>query len=140
MPDMLLIEERFPPSASTIGAILGAGFHFHSLAPHGANDYWFMRDLPADAIGPQRHATLHLVDRANPVGRVMIRVRDTCNTDPAAFEEYKVRHCDSDPTFIPKKYSPFPFTTQPTYTVTQIPPSFRKNTLHAHLPPNRPTI
>ena len=79
-----------------------------------------MRDLPADAIGPQRHATLHLVDRANPVGRVMIRVRDTCNTDPAAFEEYKVRHCDSDPTFIPKKYSPSPFTIQPAKSISII--------------------
>ena len=39
-------------------------------------------------------------------------------------------HCDPDPTFIPKKYSPSPFTTQPTFTVTQIPPSFRKNILH----------
>ena len=35
--------------------------------------------------------SLHLVDEANPAGRVILRVRDECNNDPDAFEEYKVR-------------------------------------------------
>ena len=43
------------------------------------------------ALCPDRMLALHLVDKANPVGRIIMRVRDTCNSDPAAFEEYKVR-------------------------------------------------
>ena len=89
-PDILVIEEHFPPSASTVRAIIAAGFNFRSVAPHGDNDLWFMKMLPADHIGPERVVTLHLVDKVNPAGRVILRVRDTCNSDPASFEEYKV--------------------------------------------------
>ena len=89
-PDALLIEKRFPPSPSTIRALLAAGFRFKSLAPHGKNDYWFMKPIPADELGGHRVMTLHLVDEANPTGRVILKLRDVCNKDPEAFEEYKV--------------------------------------------------
>jgi len=88
-PDILIIEEHFPPSASTVRAVVGAGFQFMSLAPHGINDYWFKKPIPEDHIGPKRSVVLHLVDRANPTGRTIIKLRDACNNDPAAFEEYK---------------------------------------------------
>jgi len=88
-PDALLIEKRFPPSPSTIRALLAAGFRFKSLAPHGKNDYWFMKPIPADELGGHRVMTLHLVDEANPTGRVILKLRDVCNKDPEAFEEYK---------------------------------------------------
>jgi len=88
-PDAMVIEKQFPPSASTIRAILAAGFRFKSVAPHGKNDYWFMKPIPADDLGGNRMMSLHLVDEANPAGRVILRVRDECNNDPEAFEEYK---------------------------------------------------
>jgi len=88
-PDILLIEEQFPPSASTVRALVAAGFQFLSLAPHGINDYWFKKPIPEDHIGPARAVVCHLVDRANPTGRTIIKLRDRCNNDPAAFEEYK---------------------------------------------------
>ena len=90
-PDAMVIEKQFPPSASTIRAILAAGFRFKSVAPHGKNDYWFMKPIPADDLGGNRMMSLHLVDEVNPAGRVILRVRDECNNDPEAFEEYKVR-------------------------------------------------
>jgi len=88
-PDALLIEKQFPPSASTIRAILAAGFRFKSVAPHGKNDYWFMKPIPADELGGDRVMILHLVDEANQTGRVILKLRDACNNDPDAFEEYK---------------------------------------------------
>ena len=90
-PDALLIEKQFPPSPSTIRALLAAGFRFKSVAPHGDNDYWFMKPIPADDLGGDRVMILHLVDEANQTGRVILKLRDACNNDPNAFEEYKVR-------------------------------------------------
>jgi len=88
-PDILIIEEKFPPSASTVKAIVACGFKFVSTAPHGKMDYWFQKPIPADDIGPERPMVLHLIDKADPTGRVILRLRDACNNDPAAFEEYK---------------------------------------------------
>ena len=89
-PDALLIEKQFPPTASTVKAILAAGFLFKSVAPHGKNDYWFMKPIPADEVGGDRDIILHLVDEANPIGKIMLKLRNACNNDPDAFEEYKV--------------------------------------------------
>ena len=89
-PDILIIEEKFPPSASTVRAIVACGFQFVSLAPHGNTDYWFQKPIPADDIGPERSMALHLIDKTDAIGRVILRLRDACNNDPAAFEEYKV--------------------------------------------------
>jgi len=88
-PDILIIEEKFPPSASTVRAIVACGFQFVSLAPHGNTDYWFQKPIPADDIGPERSMALHLIDKTDAIGRVILRLRDACNNDPAAFEEYK---------------------------------------------------
>jgi len=88
-PDAMVIEKAFPPSASTIRAIMAAGFKFGSVAPQGQNDYCFFRMIPADDVGGERYMVLHLVDEANPTGRVIRRLRDACNNDPGAFEEYK---------------------------------------------------
>jgi len=88
-PDVLVIEEKFPPSASTVKAIVACGFKFKSIAPHGNNDYFFMKSIPADDIGPDRMFAIHLIEKTDPTGRVILRLRDACNNDPAAFEEYK---------------------------------------------------
>ena len=45
-PDCLLVEESFPPSRSTINALLQAGFHFSSITPPDDADYWFFKDIP----------------------------------------------------------------------------------------------
>ena len=45
-PDCLLVEESFPPSISTLNALLQAGFRFSCIAPHDDADYWFSKDIP----------------------------------------------------------------------------------------------
>ena len=50
-PDCLLVEESFPPSRSTLNALLQAGFHFSSIAPHDDCDYWFFKDVPKGISG-----------------------------------------------------------------------------------------
>lgn len=89
-PDILIMEEKFPPSASTVKAIVASGFKFVSTSPHGISDLWFWRPIPADEIGPDRGFILHLLEKTDPIGRVILRLRDACNNDPTAFEEYKV--------------------------------------------------
>ena len=49
-PDCLLVEESFPPSRSTLNALLQAGFHFSSIAPHDEADYWFFKDIPEGVL------------------------------------------------------------------------------------------
>jgi len=89
-PDCLLVEESFPPSRSTLNALLQAGFHFSSITPHDDADYWFFKDIPDGVLnGSNLSVVLHLVDKNNKMGKLLVRMRDVCNNDQAAFEDYK---------------------------------------------------
>ena len=87
-PDALMIEKTFPPSRSTVAAILAAGFFFQSVAPHDPEDLWFWKMLNE---GPckGKALTLHLLPEGSKFAKLMVLTRDTCNNDKEAFEEYR---------------------------------------------------
>merc|ERR1711990_538511 len=92
MPDGLLVEPTFPPSLSTINALLQAGFEFSSIAPHDPNDLMFVKRFDRVDFSDKTDQVimvLHLVSAENKLGKLLVLMRDTCNNDSAAFEEYK---------------------------------------------------
>ena len=87
-PDILVLEETFPPSRSTVAAILGAGFSFKSIAPHDPSDFWFWKQLH-DSPCKGEFLILHLMAEGNKIAKLFVLARDMCNSDIKAFEEYK---------------------------------------------------
>ena len=106
-PDVLLVENSFPPSPSTIRALLALGFRFRSVAPHGEGDYWFLMPIPEDVVGPEGVVFLHLVDKDNKTGKLQLKMRDECINNSETFEEYKALKVeaagDKDTTFYSYK-------------------------------------
>ena len=87
LPDGLLIDETSPPRKETIQALVESGWKFsHWFAD--MEDLWFWKTLntaPLAGVGMVMHVTI----ASNTYGRGMVVMRDTCNTDKEAFEDYK---------------------------------------------------
>lgn len=87
-PDGLLLDKSFPPSRSTVKALLDSGWAFKSVAPHHPQDLWFMKALekaPCKSIS----MVIHLMSVDNKIGLLLQMTRDRCNSDKNAFEDYK---------------------------------------------------
>jgi len=90
-PDACLIIENFPPSKEILKALQDSSFHFVGRAAHMSDDHdlWFLRMNSEEGFLKGTIMAIHLVDEGSTSAKILLDVRDTCNTDKQAFDEYK---------------------------------------------------
>lgn len=89
LPDGLLMEENFPPSKGTIQALLDSGWKFSHVMSHVClQDVWFCKRLGKKPL-EGAPMVIHVTSCCNKFAHGMIRLRDLCNSDQGAFEDYK---------------------------------------------------